>query len=102
MKKVCNCFADSKIFPIFATAILENWSGNAHFDILHDRLTSIDLVKSGKFTKGVNSSLVKPVLYPDEGRGLSYYICDTRFSRTLLGKYVERRVLLFLSHKCGT
>ena len=59
-------------------------------DILHDRLTSFDLVKSGKFEIGVKSSLVKPVLYPDEGRGLSYYICDTGFSRTLLGKYVER------------
>lgn len=90
MKKVSKCFADSKIIPIFVPAILEMTGGNAHFDILHDRLTSIDLVKSGKLKKGVNSSLVKPVLYPDEGHGLSYYICDTRFSRTLLGKYVER------------
>ena len=90
MKKVSNCFANSKLFPIFAPAILENRSDNAYFDILHDRLTSIDLVKSGKFKKGVNSGLVKPVLYPDKGHGLSYYICDTRFSRTLLGKYVER------------
>ena len=90
MKKVHKCFAVSEIFPIFATAILEKTSGNALFDILHDRLTSFDLVKSGKFKKGVNSSLVKPVLYPDEGHGLSYYICDTGFSRTLLGKYVER------------
>ena len=90
MKKVSKYFADSKIIPIFAPAILEKASGNALFDILHDRLTSFDLVKSGKFIKGVNSSLVKPVLYPDEGRGLSYYICDTGFSRTLLGKYVER------------
>ena len=90
MKKVSNCFADSKIIPIFATAILENRSGNAHFDILHDRLTSFDLVKSGKFEIGVKSSLVKPVLYPDEGHGLSYYICDSGYSRTLLGKYVER------------
>ena len=90
MKKVSNCFADSKIIPIFATAILENRSGNAHFDILHDRLISIDLVKSGKIKKGVNSIQVKPVLYPDKGHGLSYYICDTGFSRTLLGKYVER------------
>ena len=90
MKKLSNCFADSKIIPIFVPAILEKTSGNALFDILHDRLTSFDLVKSGKFKKGVNSSLVKPVLYPDEGHGLPYYICDTRFSRTLLGKYVER------------
>ena len=90
MKKVSKCFVVSEIFPIFAPAILEKASGNAHFDILHDRLTSFDLVKSGKFTIGVNSSLVKPVLYPDEGHGLPYYICDTGFSRTLLGKYVER------------
>ena len=90
MQKVSNCFVVSEIFPIFATAILEKTGGNAHFDILHDRLTSFDLVKSGKLKKGVNSSLVKPVLYLAEGHGLSYYICDTRFSRTLLGKYVER------------
>lgn len=99
MKKVSICFADSKLFPIFATAILENRSDNAHFDILHDRLTSIDLVKSGKINKGVNSSLVKPVLYPDEGHGLSYYICDTGFSRTLLGKYVDRACPSFLIAK---
>ena len=91
MKKVSNCFAVSEIFPIFAPAILEKTGGNAHFDILHDRLTSFDLVKSGKFNPiEVKSSLVKPVLYPDEGHGLSYYICDTGFSRTLLGKYIER------------
>ena len=84
MKKVSNCFADSKIIPIFATEILENRSGNAHFDILHDRLTSIELVKSGKFNLvEVKSSLVKPVLYPDEGRGLSYYICDFRYFQNL-------------------
>jgi hypothetical protein len=91
MKKVSKCFVVSEIFPIFAPAILEKASGNALFDILHDRLTSFDLVKSGKFNPiEVKSSLVKPVLYPDEGRGLSYYICDFGYSRTLLGKYVER------------
>ena len=90
MKKVSNCFVDSEIISIFASSILEKASGNALFDILHDRLTSFDLVKSGKFKIGVNSSLAKPVLYPDEGHGLSYYICDTGVSRTLLGKYVER------------
>ena len=91
MIKVSNCFAVSEIFPIFATAILEKTGGNAHFDILHDRLTNFDLVKSGKFNPiEVKSSLVKPVLYPAEGHGLSYYICDTGFSRTLLDKYVER------------
>jgi len=64
MKKVSNCFVVLEIFPIFAPAILEKASGNAHFDIMHDRLTSFDLVKSGKFKIG--------------------------FSRTSLGKYVER------------
>lgn len=83
MKKVYKCFAVSEIFPIFATAILEKTSGNALFDILPDRLTSIDLVKSGKFKNGVNSSLVKPVLYPDEGHGLSYYICDFGYFQNL-------------------
>ena len=64
MKKVSKYFGVSDFFPIFAPAILEKKSGNAHFDILHDRLTSFDLVKSGKF--------------------------EIVFSRTLLGKYVER------------
>ncbi len=43
MKKVHKCFAVSEIIPIFATAILEKASGNAHFDILHDRLTNIGI-----------------------------------------------------------
>ena len=99
MKKVSKCFVVSEIFPIFAPAILEKTSGNALFDILHDRLTSFDLVKSGKYEIGVKTSLVKPVLYPTEGHGLSYYICDTRSSRTLLGKYVERTCPSFLVAK---
>ena len=103
MKNVSKCFADSKIIPIFVSAILEKTGGNAHFDILHDRLTSFDLVKSGKFNPiEVKSSLVRLVLYPDEGHGLSYYICDTRFSRTLLGKYVERTCPSLLVAKCET
>ena len=44
MKKVCKCFAVSVIFPIFATAILEKTSGNALFDILHDRLNLVQNV----------------------------------------------------------
>ena len=83
MINVSKYFADSKIFPIFAPAILEKTGGNALFDILHDRLTSFDLVKSGKFEIGVKSSLVKPVLYPDEGHGLSYYICDFGYFQNL-------------------
>ena len=84
MKKVSKCFVVSEIFPIFAPAILEKTGGNALFDILHDRLTSFDLVKSGKFNPiEVKSSLVKPVLYPDEGHGLSYYICDFGYFQNL-------------------
>ena len=46
MKKVSIYFAISNIFPIFASAILEKTSGNALFDILHDKQTSFDLVKT--------------------------------------------------------
>ena len=35
MKKVSDCFADSELFPIFATAILVNWGVNAHLNMLH-------------------------------------------------------------------
>lgn len=34
------------------------------------RLASFDLAKSGKFTSGVKTSLVKLVLYPPGGHGL--------------------------------
>ena len=44
MKKVSIYFAISNIFPIFATAILEKTSGNALFDILHDRLNLVQNV----------------------------------------------------------
>ena len=92
MKKARNCFAVSVIFPIFAPAILGKASGNAQFDILHDRLTSFDLVKSGKFEIGVKTSLVKPVLYPDEGRGLSYYICDFGYFQNLTRQVCRKDV----------
>ena len=68
MRKMSKYFVASEKFSIFATAILEDRSGNAHFDILHDRLTSFDLVKSGKFNPiEVKSSLVRLVLYPVKG-----------------------------------
>ena len=76
MKKMSKCFVVSEIFPIFAPAILEKTSGNALFDILHDRLTSFDLAKSGKFTSGVKTSLVKLVLYLQRRARTAYYICD--------------------------
>lgn len=44
MKKVSKYFVVSEIFPIFATAILEKTSGNALFDILHDRLNLVQNV----------------------------------------------------------
>ncbi len=46
MKNVSNCFVVSETFPIFVPAILEKTSGNALFDILHDRLTSFNLVET--------------------------------------------------------
>ena len=79
MKKVSKYFVVSVFFPIFAPAILEETSGNALFDILHDRLTSFDLVKSGKFKIGVKTSLVKLVLYPLRRTRTAYYICDTKY-----------------------
>lgn len=49
MKKVSKCFVVSEIFPIFAPAILEKTGGNALFDILDDRLTSIEILVSTIF-----------------------------------------------------
>ena len=64
MKKMSKYFAVSDVFPTFGPAILVKTGGNALFDILHDRLTSFDLVKSGKFNPiEVKSSLVKFVLF---------------------------------------
>lgn len=96
MKKVSKCFADSKIIPIFVPAILEKTSGNTLFDILHDRLTSFDLVKSGQFEIGVKTSLVKPVLYPAEGHGLSYYICDFGYFQNLTRQVCREDVSFFI------
>jgi len=49
MKKVSKYFVVSVIFPIFAPAILEKTGGNALFDILHDRLTSFEILVSTIF-----------------------------------------------------
>lgn len=92
MKKVVVRLVHSREFIIFANAKFGDGGLCALRSMLHDRLTSFDLVKSGKFTTGIKTSLVKPVLYPDEGHGLFYYICDTGYSRTLLGKYVGEDV----------
>ena len=64
MKKVSKCFVVSKKFPIFAPAILEKTGGNALFDILHDRLTSFDLVKSGKFNNRCQNEFSQASLVP--------------------------------------
>ncbi len=103
MKKVSKYFAVSELFPIFALAILEKTGGNALFDILHDRLTSFDLVKTGKFNPiEVKSSLVKSVLYPDKGTDCLTIFVTSGISRTLLGKYVERTCPSFLLLICET
>ena len=84
MRKMSKHFGVSHKKTIFAYAKIGEEGPNASTTILHDRLTSFDLVKSGKFNPiEVKSSLVKPVLYPDEGRGLSYYICDFRYFQNL-------------------
>lgn len=44
MKKVSKNFANSIKNSIFASAILEKTSGNALFDILHDRLNLVQNV----------------------------------------------------------
>ena len=68
--------------------------------MLHDRLTSFDLAKSGKFTSGVKTSLVKLVLYLLRRARTAYYICDTRCSRTLPVRCREvGRVLLLLCQR---
>ena len=73
MKKVYKCFAVSEIFPIFATAILEKTSGNALFDILHDRLTSFDLIKLGKLKWG----FLEPYLASIR-EDVSFSLCRTK------------------------
>ena len=96
MKKVRKYFADSKIIPIFATAILENRSGNAHFDILHDRQKRADLIESGKFKVCVcspqkvalESSLVCPVSFLKDTDCFTIFVLRV-LTRTLSGEYVR-------------
>ena len=73
-------------FSKFANANFGEEGVKSLGSILHDRLTSFDLAKSGKFTSGVKTSLVKLVLYLLQRARTAYYICDTGYSRTLLGK----------------
>ena len=73
MKKVRKYFAVSEIIPIFAPAILEKTGGNAHFDILHDRLTSFDLVKLGKLKWG----FLEPYLASIR-EDVSFSLCRTK------------------------
>ena len=70
MRKVVVRLVLSLEFIIFANAKFGDGRPCALRPMLHDRLTSFDLAKSGKFTSGVKTSLVKLVLYPPGGHGL--------------------------------
>ena len=83
-KKEKKNFVAFRKVAIFAIGNIADGSNDALLGTLCDRLANFDLVKSGKFNPiEVKSSLVKPVLYPDEGRGLSYYICDFGYFQNL-------------------
>ena len=96
MKKVVVRLVLSLEFIIFANANFGDGGFCTQRSMLHDRLTSFDLAKSGKFTSGVKTSLVKLVLYLLRRARTAYYICDTGYSRTLLGRYREVGRVLFL------
>lgn len=96
MKKVVVRLVLSLEFIIFANANFGDGGLCTLRPILHDRLTSFDLAKSGKFTSGVKTSLVKLVLYLLQRARTAYYICDTGYSRTLLGRCREVGRVLFL------
>lgn len=96
MRKVVASLVLSQEFIIFANANFGDVGLCTLRSMLHDRLTSFDLAKSGKFTSGVKTSLVKLVLYLLRRARTAYYICDTGYSRTLLGRYREVGRVLFL------
>lgn len=79
MKKIAKSFVHFREMLKFADASIGHVGQNALLTILQDRLTSFDLVKSGKFKIGVKTSLVKLVLYPLRRTRTAYYICDTRY-----------------------
>ncbi len=83
MRKVVVRLVLSPEFIIFANANFDDRGFYILRFMLHDRLTSFDLAKSGKFTSGVKTSLVKLVLYLLRRARTAYYICDTGYSRTL-------------------
>lgn len=83
MRKVVVRLVLSLEFIIFANAKFGDGGLCVLQSMLHDRLTSFDLAKSGKFTSGVKTSLVKLVLYLLWRARTAYYICDTGYSRTL-------------------
>lgn len=89
MRKLVECSFFFSQYINFAYAKFGDGGLCSLRSILHDRLTSFDLAKSGKFTSGVKTSLVKLVLYLLRRARTAYYICDTGYSRTLLGRCRE-------------
>ena len=77
MRKAVASLVLSQEFIIFANANFGDVGLCTLRSMLHDRLTSFDLAKSGKFTSGVKTSLVKLVLYLLRRARTAYYICDT-------------------------
>ena len=84
MRKMSKHFGVSHKKPIFAKAKIGEEGPNAPTTILHDRRTSFDLVKSGKFNlQRSHISLDKLVLYPHGGHGLLFYVCDFGYFQNL-------------------
>ncbi len=56
---------------IFATRTISRAAKNVR--LLYDRLTSFDLIKSGKFTRGSQNMFSQVSFVPFEGHGLLFY-----------------------------
>lgn len=97
MKKERKNFVVSELFPIFAPAIIEKSSDNAHFDILHDRQKRADLIESGKFIGCVcslqrvalESSPACPVSLSKDTDCFTIFVLRV-ITRTLSGEYVRK------------
>ena len=96
MRKVARNFVCPPKNAIFAQQKCEKGGYSYPYCPYCKWLASFDLAKSGKFTSGVKTSLVKLVLYLLRRARTAYYICDTGYSRTLRGRCREVGRVLFL------
>lgn len=74
-KKVRKSFVIFRNQSIFATRTMNRTSKSVR--LLYDRLTSFDLVKSGKFTLGCRNGLVKSVMFLSRDTDCFSIICLT-------------------------